>query len=165
MVQCFRFCSVYNNSLLSVAQKRIYPFQCLPTYASAKQFALKEPVWWGAKCFLKIQNECIDLSSIIQDFSPIIYYSSQLSFTTVPFCKCMLLFEHSMSSSNLEGTQPVRRDDNYMREPCHHSLGISSVSRDCWKRWAKTDTIQLQAPLGLKDEAHQALKLSKGSNL
>ena len=44
----------------------------------------------------------------------------------------------------------VRRDDNYMREPCHpflktvhifardHSLGISPVSRDCWKRWAKT---------------------------
>ena len=32
-----RFCTVYNNSLLSVAQKRIYPFQCLPTYATAKQ--------------------------------------------------------------------------------------------------------------------------------
>ena len=28
-------CSVYNNSLLSVAQKRIYPFQCLPTYVTA----------------------------------------------------------------------------------------------------------------------------------
>ena len=28
--------------LLSVAQKRIYPFQCLSTYAAAKQFALQE---------------------------------------------------------------------------------------------------------------------------
>ena len=36
-----RFYSVYNNSLLSVAQKRIDPFQRLPTYrfAVAKQFA------------------------------------------------------------------------------------------------------------------------------
>ena len=43
----------------------------------------------------------------------------------------------------------VRRDENNKREPCHpfyrrdifargHSLGISSVSRDCWKRWPKT---------------------------
>ena len=49
-----RFCSVYNNSLLSVAQKIIYPFQCLPTYATAQQFALKELMRWGVKCFLKI---------------------------------------------------------------------------------------------------------------
>ena len=48
------FCSVFNNSLLSVAQKRIYPFQCLPTYATAKQFALKELKRWGVNCFLKI---------------------------------------------------------------------------------------------------------------
>ena len=49
-----RFCSVYDNSLLSVAQKRIYPFQCLPTYAAAKQFALKEFMRLGVKCFLEI---------------------------------------------------------------------------------------------------------------
>ena len=85
-----RCCLFYNNSLLSVAQKRIYPFQCLPTYATAKQFALKELMRRGVKCFLKIKNECINLSSIVQDFSPIIYYSSQLSFTTVSFSKCML---------------------------------------------------------------------------
>ena len=40
--------------LLSVAQKRIYPFQCLPTYATAKQFAFKGLIRWGVKCFLKI---------------------------------------------------------------------------------------------------------------
>ena len=67
-----RFCSVYTNTLLSVTQKRICPFQCLPTYATAKQFALKELMRWGVKCFLKIKNECINLSSIVQDFSPII---------------------------------------------------------------------------------------------
>ena len=36
-------------------------------------------------------NECFNLSSSVQDFSPIIYYHSHLSFTTVPFfCKSML---------------------------------------------------------------------------
>ena len=36
-----RFFSIYNNSLLSKAQKRIYPFQCLATDSIAKQFAFK----------------------------------------------------------------------------------------------------------------------------
>ena len=49
-----RFCTVYNNSLLSVAQKRIYPFQCFPNCATAKQFALKELMRRGVECFLKI---------------------------------------------------------------------------------------------------------------
>ena len=70
-------------------KERMYPFQCLPTYATARQFA-KQVVRWSAKCFLKIENKCINLSSIVQDFSPIIYYSSQLSITTVTFSKCML---------------------------------------------------------------------------
>ena len=30
------------------------------------------------------------MSSIVQDFSPVIYYSSQLSFTIMPFSNCML---------------------------------------------------------------------------
>ena len=49
-----QFCSIYKNALLSVAQKRICPFQSLPTCAAAKQYALKELVRWGVKCFLKI---------------------------------------------------------------------------------------------------------------
>ena len=52
-----RFCSVYNNSLLCLAQKSIYPFQCLPPpppHATAKQFALKELMRRGVKCSLKI---------------------------------------------------------------------------------------------------------------
>ena len=35
------------------------------------------------KCFFKIQYECVNLSSIVQDFSQIIYYRNQLS--TKPF--------------------------------------------------------------------------------
>ena len=37
-----RFYSIYNNSLLSEAKKRIYPFQYLATDSIAKQFAFKE---------------------------------------------------------------------------------------------------------------------------
>ena len=60
-----RFCSVYNNSLLSIAQKRIYPCQCLPTYASAKQFALKELMRWVSNAFSKSKmnvSTCLPLS-------------------------------------------------------------------------------------------------------
>ena len=55
-------------------------------------------LWWNFKEFMrgcikrlfKIQYECVKLSSIVRDFSPIIYYCSQLSFTTMSFPKCML---------------------------------------------------------------------------
>ena len=84
------FCSVYNNFLLSVAQKRIYPFQCLPTYATAKRFALKELMWCVSNAFSKSKmnvSTCPPLSKILtQSFITII----NLSFTTVPFSKCML---------------------------------------------------------------------------
>ena len=85
-----RFYSIYNNSLLSEAKKRIYPFQCLATNSIAKQFAFKEFMRGCIKCLFKIQYECVNLSSIVQDFSPIIYYHSQLSFTTMAFPEYML---------------------------------------------------------------------------
>ena len=80
-----QFYSIYNNSLLSEAKKRIYPFQCLATNTIAKQFAFKEFMRGCIKCLFKIEYECVNLSSIVQDFSPITYYRSQLSFTTVSF--------------------------------------------------------------------------------
>ena len=85
-----RFYSIYNNSLLSEAKKRIYPFQCLATNFIAKQFTFKEFMRWCIKCLFKIQHECVTLSSIVQDFNPIVYYHSQLSFTTMSFPECML---------------------------------------------------------------------------
>ena len=110
-----KFYSVYNNSLLSEAKKRIYPFQCLATDSIAKQFAFKEFMRGCIKCLFKIQYECVNLSSIVQDFSPIIYYCSHLSFTTMSFPECLsdrslyssraMIFEHTMCSSNLQGTQ------------------------------------------------------------
>ena len=85
-----RFYSIYNNSLLSEAKKIIYPFQCLATNSIAKQFAFKKFMRGCIKCLSKIQYECVNLSSIVQDFSQIIYYRSQLSFTTMSFPECML---------------------------------------------------------------------------
>ena len=112
-----RFYSIYNNSLFSEAKKRIYPFQCLAINSIAKQFAFKEFMRGCIKCLFKIQYECVNLFSIIQDFSQIIYYRNQLSFTTVSFPECMLpiwqglyssrwamIFEHTCSS-NMQGTQ------------------------------------------------------------
>ena len=150
--------------LHSVAQKRIYPIQCLPTYAIAQQFVLKNLVQWGIECFLKIQYDCINLSSIVQSFSPIIYYSSQLSFTTVPFSECMLsvwekyifiqmshdiwvhyVFEKlAKYTSQRNGTVTCESsvipfiEKTYICKKKQHSLGILPVSRDCLKRWAKT---------------------------
>ena len=113
-----RFYSIYNNSLLSEAKKRIYPFQCLVTDSIAKQFAFKEFMRGRIKCLFKIQYECVNLSSIVQDFNPIIYYCSQLSSQLCPFLNacCLsdrslyssrwaMIFEHTMCSSNLQGTQ------------------------------------------------------------
>ena len=76
-----RFYSIHNNSF-SEAKKRIYPFQCLATSSIAKQFALKEFMRGCIKCLFKIQYERVHLSSVVQDFSPVIYYRSQLSFIT-----------------------------------------------------------------------------------
>ena len=112
-----RFYSIYNNFLLSEAKERIYPFQCLATDSIAKQFAFKEFMRVCIKCLFKIQYECVNLSSIAQDFSPVIYYCSQLS-QLCPFLNacCLsdrslyssrwaMIFEHTMCSSNLQGTQ------------------------------------------------------------
>ena len=111
-----RFYSIYNNSLLSEAKKIIYPFQCLATSSIAKQFAFKKFIRGCIKCLFKIQYECVNLSSIVQDFSPIIYYRNWVS-QLCPFLNaCCLsdrslylsrwaIFEHTMCSSNLQGTQ------------------------------------------------------------
>ena len=61
-----------HSSLLSEAGERIYPFQCLATNSIVKQFALKEFMRGCIKCLFKIQYECVNLSSIVWDFNPII---------------------------------------------------------------------------------------------
>ena len=108
-----RFYSIYNNSLLSEAKKRIYPFQCLATDSIAKQFAFKEFMRGCIKCLFKIQYECVNLSSIVQDFSPINWVSQLcpflnaccLSDRSLYSSRWAMVFGHTMCSSNLQGTQ------------------------------------------------------------
>ena len=113
-----RLYSIYNNSL-SEAKKRIYPFQCLATNSIAKQFAFKEFMRGCIKCLFKIQYECVStcplLSKILaQSFITVVNWVSQLC----PFlnARCLsdrslyssrwsMIFEYTMCSSNLQGTQ------------------------------------------------------------
>ena len=48
---------VGGNSLLSVAQKSIYPLQCFTNYAVDKEFALKNFMWVCIESFFEIQYE------------------------------------------------------------------------------------------------------------
>ena len=41
------------------------------------------------KSFLEVQEKCVNLSAVIQEFSPLVYNSDQLSFTAVPLSECM----------------------------------------------------------------------------
>ena len=87
--------SIYNNSLLSEAKKRIYPFQYLSTNSIAKQFAFKEFMRGCIKCLFKIQYECVNLSSIVQDFSPIIYSIVNWVSQLCPFLNACYLSDRS----------------------------------------------------------------------
>ena len=67
----------------------------------AKQFAFKEFMRGCIKCLFKIQYECVNLSSIVQNFSQIIYYHSQLSFTIMSFPECMLPISQEFISTKM----------------------------------------------------------------
>ena len=70
----------------------------------------------------------------------------------------------------------VRRDDNYMRQPYHPFYrggiylqetilsGFHLCQESFGRDGLKLDPVQLQAPVGLLDEAYQDLKLWKCSN-
>ena len=111
-----RVCTVYNNSLLSI--ERIYPFQCLPTYATAKQIALKELIRRVSNAFSKSKmnvSTCPLLSKILaQSFITVVIWVSQLCIFLNACClserslyssSWAMMFEHIMCSSNLQGTQ------------------------------------------------------------
>ena len=108
-----RFYSIYNNSLLSEAKKRIYSLQCLATNSIAKQFAVKEFVRGCIKCLFKIQYECVNLSSIVQFITAVSWVSQLcpflnaccLSDRSLYLSRWTMIFEHTMCSSNLQGTQ------------------------------------------------------------
>ena len=113
-----RFYSIYYNSLLSEAKKRIYPFQCLATDSIAKQFAFKEFMRGLSNAFSKSNmnvSTCPLLSKILaQSFITVVNWVSQLcpflnacclSDRSLCSSRWAIIFEHTMCSSNLQGTQ------------------------------------------------------------
>ena len=75
-------------------------------------------------------------------------YACQLSDKSLCSSKCAIIFEQTTCSSNSLGAQ-IRETGRYLQAKelspfwyrghmfaSDHSLGISSVSIDCWKRWA-----------------------------
>ena len=91
-----RFYSIYNNSLLSEAKKRIYPFQCLATNSIAKQFAFKEFMRGVSNAFSKSNmnlSTCPLLSKILaQSFITVVNWVSQLC----PFLNACCLSDRSL---------------------------------------------------------------------
>ena len=111
------------------------------------------------KCLFKIQYECVNLSSIVQDLSPIIYYRSQRSFTTMSLSECILpiwqefifikmshdiwtfyVFE-LLARYTSQGSRaiiarkwPVTLLEKGVNIARDHSFGISLVSFDC-RKW------------------------------
>ena len=113
-----RFYSIYNNSLLSEAKKRIYPFQCLATDSIAKQFAFKDS-WGGVSNAFSKSNmnvsTCPLLSKILaQSFITVVNWVSQLcpflnacclSDRSLYLSRWAMICEHNMCLSNLQSTQ------------------------------------------------------------
>ena len=105
-------------------------------------------------------STCPLLSKILaQSFITVVNWVSQLcpflnacclSDRSLCSSRWAMIFEHTMCSSNLQGTQVketgrllhasdlslfLKRGQIFARD---HSFGISPVSTDCWKRWANT---------------------------
>ena len=135
-----------------------------------KYFAFNTFMRWGVKSLLEVQNKCVNLSSFVQDYYPIIYNSGQPSFTAVPFPKCMLpvgkklIFiqvSHDIRAYYMFKLHGIHVSDTgryklQARALSHflkrgqmfarsHSLGISPVSRDCWKKCVNPGPSSLNA--------------------
>ena len=99
-------------------KQRKYPFQCLATNSIAKQFAFKEFMRGVSNAFSKSNmnvSSCPLLSKILaQSFITIVNWVSQLcpflnacclSDRSLYSSRWAMIFEHTMWSSNLQGTQ------------------------------------------------------------
>ena len=104
--------TIYNKWLLPEAKKRIYPFQGLATNSIAKRFAFKE--FMSSKSNMNVST-CPLLSKILsKSFITVVSWVSQLypflnacrlSDRSVCTPRWAMIFEHTMCSSNLQGTQ------------------------------------------------------------
>ena len=173
-----RVCFVNNNSLLSVAQKRIYPFQCLPPMPQPNTLPLRSSCGGVSNAFSKSKmnvSTCPPLSKILaQSFITVVNWVSQLCLFLNACCYLRKDYIHPDepgSSSTLcvrvtcKVHKSVRWDDVYMRESSHpfYRGDIYLQETILWgfhprrleemgKNWTQ---FSFQAPLGLMDEVHQ----------
>ena len=98
------YCTEMNQSILSFS-----------TFAISMKFAFQKFMRRSIKGLLDVQYECIYLTSCNQNFSPIIYYCDQLSFTATILPSCLsdrslcssrraIIVVHTMFSSILQRT-------------------------------------------------------------
>ena len=130
-----RFCSIYNNSSLSEAKKRIYPFQCLATDSIAKQFAFEE-----------FMRRCISISKILaQSFITVVNWVSQL----FPFLNACCLSDRSLYSSRwamiFEHTMTVRVTCKVHKS---RKPGDNCTQVTCHSSWKGGRYLQETIPLG-----------------
>ena len=163
-----RFCSVYNNCLLSVEQKKSIHFSAFPPMPQPNSLLLRSLGGGVLNAFSKSKMNVINLSSIVQDFSPIITVVSWVSQMCLFLNACCLsekfIFhpDEPWCSNTLHVQitckvhKSVRQDDKYMWEPCYPFYGgyIYLQETILWgfhpcQEGQKRDPVQLQAPLGL----------------
>ena len=117
------------------------------------------------KSFLEVQDKCVNLSAVIQDFSPIVYNSDQLSFTAVPLSECMLSMLVQMCQDirayyvfkQLARVHKLGRPDGNCKPKTYllflksghifarnHSLGISPVSIDTLSAFLLTIYVSIE---------------------
>ena len=108
----------FTTTRCCLKQRRIYPFQCLATDSIAKHLLLRSS-WGGVSNAFSKSNMnvsiCPLLSKILaQSFITVVSWVSQLCPFLNAYClsdrslyssRWAMIFEHTMCSSNLQGTQ------------------------------------------------------------
>ena len=79
------FYSIYIYTLLPETEKSIYHFRVFPPISCIQ--VVQEEV---CQTLSQRPSKCVNLSALIQDFSPIVYISEQLSITAMPLLECVL---------------------------------------------------------------------------
>ena len=133
-------------------------------------------------------STCLLLSKIFaQSFITVVRWVSQLcpflnacclSDRSLYLSRWAMIFEHTMCSSNLQGTQVKDPGNNCTQGTCHYSwkggrylqegkrplLWDFTVSVDCWKRWANTGPNSVASSFRTLGWSSPGLKALEGFN-
>ena len=86
------FGPIYDDALISIKKKRIYPVQNVLVNTVSMKFALQKLVRHSVKGFLEVENEDIRLLALIDRSCPVVDDIHELGLTTMIFAKGMLAF-------------------------------------------------------------------------